>query len=424
VPRAPSRSRSAATPPDRPGGAPSFARNVAVLAACQALFYMANSVVISTSALVGLQYAPSESLSTLALGSQSLGTMLTTLPASLLMQRFGRKAGLAGGASLGIVAGLLATAAILRADFTLFCLAGLAFAAFAAFGQYYRFTAADAADAATAGDAAPTALRGRAIGWVMAGGAVAALAGPELAKRTRDLLAPVPFAGCFAAIVVLAALSVLVLTLLRLPPAPAAEREEGARPVAEIMRQPRALVAVLGSVVAYVIMNVLMTATPLAMIACGHNFADSAFVIQWHVLGMFAPSFVAGHLIARLGVTRVMAIGLGLLLACILTNLTGLSVAHFAAGLFLLGVGWNFLFVGSTTLLTTCHAPAEKAKVQGLNDLLIFATVTLSASLSGVLHHAIGWSAMNLAAIPALAVVGALLFLGRRRMLLPGAVGG
>ena len=424
MPRAPSRSRSAATPPDRPGGAPSFARNVAVLAACQALFYMANSVVISTSALVGLQYAPSQSLSTLALGSQSLGTMLTTLPASLLMQRFGRKAGLAGGASLGIVAGLLATAAILRADFTLFCLAGLVYGAFAAFGQYYRFTAADAADAATAGDAAPTALRGRAIGWVMAGGAVAALAGPELAKRTRDLLAPVPFAGCFAAIVVLAALSVLVLTLLRLPPAPAAEREEGARPVAEIMRQPRALVAVLGSVVAYVIMNVLMTATPLAMIACGHDFADSAFVIQWHVLGMFAPSFVAGHLIARLGVTRVMAIGLGLLLACILTNLTGLSVAHFAAGLFLLGVGWNFLFVGGTTLLTTCHAPAEKAKVQGLNDLLIFATVTLSASLSGVLHHAIGWSAMNLAAIPALAVVGALLFLGRRRMLLPGAVGG
>src|SRR5689334_9392992 len=383
---------------------------------------MANSVVVSTSALVGLQYAPSQNLSTLALGSQALGTMLTTLPASLLMQRFGRQAGLAGGACLGIVAGLLATAAILRGDFWLFCLAGLVYGAFAAFGQYYRFTAADAADAATGGGAAPTALRGRAIGWVMAGGAVAALAGPELAKRTRDLLAPVPFAGCFAAIVVLAALSALALALLRLPsPAPTAAQEEAARPVAEIIRQPRAVVAVLGSVVAYVIMNVLMTATPLAMIACGHDFADSAFVIQWHVLGMFAPSFVAGHLIARLGVTRVMAIGLGLLLACILTNLTGLSVAHFAAGLFLLGVGWNFLFVGGTPLLTTCHAPAEKAKVQGLNDLLIFATVTLSASLSGLLHHAIGWSAMNLAAIPALAVVGVLLLLGRRRLLLPGA---
>src|SRR5689334_21629700 len=227
---------------------------------------MANTVVVSTSALVGLQYAPSPSLSTLALGSQSLGTMLTTLPASLLMQRFGRQAGLAGGACLGIVAGLLATAAILRGDFWLFCLAGLVYGAFAAFGQYYRFTAADAADAATGGSPS-TALRGRAIGWVMGGGAVAALAGPELAKRTRDLLAPVPFAGCFAAIVVLASLSVLVLTLLRLPsPTRRPGQEETARPVAEIKRLPRALVAVLGSVVAYVIMNVLMTATPLAMI--------------------------------------------------------------------------------------------------------------------------------------------------------------
>jgi MFS family permease len=183
-------------------------------------------------------------------------------------------------------------------------------------------------------------------------------------------------------------------------------------------------VAVLGSLVAYVIMNVLMTATPLAMLACGHDFADSAFVIQWHVLGMFAPSFVAGHLIARLGVTRVMAAGLALLVACTLTNVSGLSVAHFAAGLFLLGVGWNFLFVGGTTLLTTCHAPSEKAKVQGLNDLLIFATATLAAGLSGLLHHVIGWSAMNIAALPALAFVGVLLLLGRRRLVLPDVVRG
>ena len=155
-------------------------------------------------------------------------------------------------------------------------------------------------------------------------------------------------------------------------------------------------------------MNLLMTATPLAMIACGHDFADSAFVIQWHVLGMFAPSFVTGHLIARLGVGRVMGAGLGLLLACVAIDLAGVSVAHFAAGLLLLGVGWNFLFVAATTLLTTCHTPAEKAKVQGLNDFLIFTTVGVSATLSGVLHDLVGWQAMNLMALPGLAAVALL----------------
>jgi len=194
---------------------PSFARNVALLATCQALFFMANTVVISTSALVGLQYAPSPSLSTLALGSQFLGTMLATLPASFLMQRFGRRAGLLGGAALGIAAGLLGWVAILRGDFWLFCLAGLVYGTFGAFGQYIRFAAADAADAAT-GRADP-ALRGRAIGWVMAGGTVAALLGPELANRTRELWAPVMFAGCFAAIACLAAAGLAAASLLRLP---------------------------------------------------------------------------------------------------------------------------------------------------------------------------------------------------------------
>ncbi len=210
-----------------------FARNVAVLATCQALLFMANTVVFSVSALVGLQYAPSESLSTLALGVQFCGMMLATLPASFLMQRYGRRAGFLGGAALGMGAGLLATYAIVHGSFWLFCAAGLLYGMFAACGQYYRFAAADVADAAL-GRANP-ALRGRAIGWVMAGGTVAAVAGPELAKASRDLLPPFTFAGCFAAIVVLAALSAAVASRLRLPPA-LRPQGSGGRPFTEILR--------------------------------------------------------------------------------------------------------------------------------------------------------------------------------------------
>jgi MFS family permease len=216
-----------------------------VLATCQALFFMANTVVISTSALVGLQYAPSPSLSTLALGSQFLGTMLATLPASFLMQRFGRRAGLLGGAALGIAAGLLGWLAIMRGDFWLFCAAGLVYGTFGAFGQYIRFAAADAADAASASGRADPALRGRAIGWVMAGGTVAALLGPELANRTRELWAPVMFAGCFAAIACLAAAGLAAAAFLRLPVPPRASAG-GGRPMAEIARQPAAIVAFAG----------------------------------------------------------------------------------------------------------------------------------------------------------------------------------
>lgn len=387
-----------------------YARNVAVLAACQALFFMANTVVVSTSALVGLQLAPSPALSTLALGSQFLGTMAATLPASFLMGRFGRRAGFRLGALFGIAAGLLGWLAITRGDFRLFCLAGLVYGVFGAFGQYYRFAAADAADAAASpGRPTDPGRRGRAIGWVMAGGTVAAVAGPQLAAATRDLFAPIVFAGCFAAVAVLAALMLLAAGLLRLPTPPRRSAGDGGRPVLAIARQPAAVLAIAGAVVAYVVMNLLMTATPLAMLACGHSFDDSAVVIQWHVLGMFAPSFVTGHLIGRFGVVRVMTAGLGLLAACVAVDLAGVSVAHFAAGLLLLGVGWNFLFVGSTTLLTGCYTPAEQAKVQGLNDFLIFSTVGVSATLSGVLHDGIGWQAMNLLTLPALLAVGLLL---------------
>jgi predicted MFS family arabinose efflux permease len=323
----------------------------------------------------------------------------------------------------GVAAGVLGWDAIMRGSFAAFCVAGLVYGVFGAFCQFYRFAAADAADAADAGHAGAenaAARRGRAIGWVMAGGTVAALLGPLLARGTQDLFAPVLFAGCFAAIAVLGGLICLALGFMD-PLRPRHEvGADGGRPLAEIARQPAALTAFLTALVAYVTMNLLMTATPLAMLACGFGFAESATVIQWHVLGMFAPSFATGPLIARFGVTRVIAAGIALMGACVGVDLLGVEVVHFATGLLLLGVGWNFMFIGATTLLTGCHTEAEKAKVQGLNDFLVFTTVAVSASSAGALHHLLGWQAMNLLAVPGLVLAATLVLFGAGARPVPG----
>ena len=239
----------------------------------------------------------------------------------------------------------------------------------------------------------------------MAGGTVAAVLGPLLARATTELFAPVMFAGCFAAVAVLGALT--GLAMCGLDPLRPLLRPGGppGRPLAEIARQPAAVTAFLAALVAYVTMNLLMTATPLAMVACGFGFAESATVIQWHVLGMFAPSFVTGPLIARLGARRVVLAGAALMAGCVAVSLAGVRLAHFAVGLLLLGVGWNFMFLGATTLLTACYAEAEKAKVQGLNDFLVFAAVSISATASGALHHLLGWQALNLLVVPGLLLV-------------------
>lgn len=397
---------------------PTFVKNVGVLAFAQALFFMANTVVISTAPLVGLQYAPSPWLATVPLGIQFLGTMSATMPASLLMQRVGRRPGLLVGMALGVLAGLTGAVAIQRASFGLFCLAGVFYGAFSAFAQYLRFTAADAADAAGFTDR--VAARGRAIAWVMGGGVVAAVLGPELADRTRELTAPVLFAGSYLAIAALAGLGLLTIALLDLPHRTDTETAGSGevRPLKEIARRPAAITAFLAALVGYVTMNLLMTATPLAMLACGHGFTDTKHVIQWHVLGMFLPSFVTGRLITRFGVEKVILAGVGLNLLCVAVALAGLEVENFAVALFLLGVGWNFMFVGGTTLLTTCHTAAEKARVQGLNDLLVFTSVAASASLAGFVQSTLGWQTMNLLAIPALLLVAGLV-LARLRPALP-----
>lgn len=391
---------------------PSLVRNVAILASCQAFFFIANTILITTSGLVGLAIAPSPALATVPLAAQFLGTMLATFPASLLMGRIGRRAGLLTGGFFGIASGLLGAHAVIQASFGLFIVAGLLYGVFSAFSQYYRFAAADAADQSAAQD--KLAARGRAIGFVMAGGLVAGFMGPELAKATQNLVPPFVFAGCYLTIAVVALFATITLAFLDLPMVAAKPTDEPARPLLEIVRQPTALTAFFAALVAYVTMNLLMTMTPLAMLACGFAFADSATVIQWHVVGMFAPSFFTGSLIARFGVDRVIAAGGALMVGCIAINVAGIDLANFLASLFLLGLGWNFMFIGGTTLLTRAHRPSEKAKVQGFNDLCLFTAVTLSAASSGALHEWVSWQPMNLVALPlVLAVIVMALWRGR-----------
>ena len=385
-------------------------RDVYLLALCQALLATGNAVVITTSALVGQTLAP-DGLATLPLFLQFLAIMATTLPASYLMKRVGRRAGFAVGAGFALSAGLLGSGAILTGSFPLFCIASFGYGVFMGFGGYYRFAAAEVA--------AP-AFRPRAISYVLAGGVVAAIAGPELAKATDDLFGPALFAGCFAAVAGLGLATLVVLAFLRIPLPADDERTGEGRPLAQIMRQPAFIVALGSAAIAQGAMVLVMTATPLAMAFCGYGFDQTAFVIQWHVLGMFAPSFFTGHLITRFGVLNVMAVGAGLILACLGVALSGIEIAQFWSALFLLGLGWNFMFVGGTSLLTSTYHPNEKAKVQAINDLIIFATAAFASLSSGLLHHLIGWQAVNISMVmPIIVTLGAILWLRRQNMKAP-----
>jgi MFS family permease len=317
--------------------------------------------------------------------------MLTTIPASHLMRRIGRRQGFTIGAVVGIAGASTSTAAIFAGDFLLFVLGSAITGVFYGFVLFFRFAAADVAD---------ERRRSKAISLVLAGGVAAAVIGPNLARLTRALFEPVLFAGCYASLIVLYLGVIGVLRFVRIPTPTAVERRESGRPLLDIASQPACLTAMLCGPIAYGVMSLIMTATPLAMLACNLSFDDTAFVIQWHVLGMYAPSFVTGHLISRFGVLNIMAAGAALLVACVGVNLAGNGMVNFWSALVLLGVGWNFLFIGATTLLTQSYQPAERAKIQGLNDFLLYGMVTVSALLSGKIQHAFGWETINLGVVP------------------------
>lgn len=371
-------------------------RNIILLSLSQAALITGTSTLLASSAMVGLALAGHKSLATMPLALLFLAQMATTIPASLYMARVGRRLGFMTSALLGLAGAAFATAGVINANFSIFCLGTTLIGMFNGFGQYYRFTAAEVA---------PEDYRSRAISYVLVGGVIAAFAGPNLANWSRHSLTA-EFAGSYACLIGLYLLAFGFASLLQIPKPAAVSRSKGGRPLSVIARQPAYLAAVASAMVGYGVMNFIMIATPLAMQGYAHAFSDTAFVIQWHILGMFVPSFFTGHLIRRFGTANIMLAGILLLGLCVWINFAGTTVTHFWSALVLLGLGWNFLFVGATTLLTETYAPVEKAKAQALNDFIVFGTVTITSFSSGAVQHALGWQTINMAVIPFLLLVG------------------
>ena len=371
-------------------------RNVILLSLSQAALITGTSLLVASSAIVGLALAGHKSLATMPLALLFLAQMATTIPASLYMARVGRRLGFMTSAMFGLAGAAVATGGVIKADFSMFCFGTTLIGVFNGFGQYYRFTAAEVA---------PEDWRSRAISYVLAGGVIAAFAGPNLANWLRHLLSA-EFAGSYASLIGLYLLAFGIASLMRIPNSGSASRSQSGRPLKVIACQPAYLVAVASAMVGYGVMNFIMIATPLAMKCCAHAFSDTAFVIQWHIFGMFVPSFFTGHLIRRFGIANIMLTGILLLGLCVWINFAGTTVTHFWSALVLLGIGWNFLFVGATTLLTETYSPNEKAKAQALNDFIVFGTVTITSVSSGAVQHAFGWQTINMAVIPFLVLVG------------------
>ena len=382
-------------------------KNVAVLATCQALLFTNNSTVIALNGLAGYALASNKALATLPVTAWVVGGALSTFPASLLMKRIGRRAGFTVGALTGMAGAAICSLALYLGNFWLLCFGAMVFGVYNAVAQYYRFAAADAAQAD---------FKAKAISLVMAGGLVGGILGPETSKFTVDLFST-RYLGSYLSLIGFLVVVALVVQLLRIPAPTAAEHQAPARPLAEIMAQPAFIVAALAAAIGYGVMNLLMTATPLAMGICGHPYSAAATVIGWHVIGMFGPSFFTGSLIKRFGVAQVMLAGAMILFVCVGIALSGISIAHFWFALVLLGLGWNFLFIGGTTLITEASAPAERAKTQGANDLIIFVVMATSSFTSGLLLETNGWQVLNYLALPFIAVIAAavLWLLLRRR---------
>jgi len=374
-------------------------RNIGLLAACQALLFTNNSTLIAINGLAGLSLAPYAALATLPVTCWVLGGALATMAASFYMKRAGRQAGLTRGTFFGVAGALVCVVAIFLQSFWLLCLGTLVWGVYNAFGQYYRFVAADIAT---------PDMRANAISIVLAGGLVGGIVGPATSRFTIDLVQP-KFMGAYVALIGFALLTMLLLRFIRIPTPSAAERAASGRPLAVIAAQPKFIVAVLSGAVSYGVMNFLMTSTPIAMQACGHPFGDAAFVISSHIVAMFAPSFFTGRLIRRFGVLPVMLTGAALNLVCIGVALAGIAVANFWWSLVLLGVGWNFLYIGGTTLLTDTYRPEERAKAQGANDQAIFIVMVISSLTSGMTVTTAGWERVNLMALPLIALVAAAL---------------
>jgi len=381
-------------------------RNARVLAIAQALAGGNSTVLVATAGIVGTMLAPHKSLATLAISIYVLGMWMGTLPLGALARRLGRRNALQIGTVCGVLTGLICCLAVLQGSFLLFNVGAVFSGLYASAHQSYRFAAADTAS---------EAFRPKAISWVLFGGVVAALVGAQLVIATQDLWPPYLFAATYLGQSALALISAGVLMFVNIPkPPPRASAGEG-RSLAEIVKQPRFVVAVACGVAAYSMMNLMMTSAPLAMVMCNHSVTDATLGLQWHVLGMYAPSFATGALISRFGLQRITGAGLALIIVAALIGIAGISLWHFWIALALLGVGWNFAFIGATTMVTHCHRPNERNKVQAFNDFLVFGSMALGSFASGALLVNFGWSAVNEIVFPVALAATALLIWGALR---------
>jgi MFS family permease len=368
--------------------------NVVRLAAAQALTGANSAVIFATGSIVGATLAPDISFATVPLSMYVVGLAAGTLPTGAISRRYGRRVAFIIGTGCGVLTGLLGAYAILHASFPLFCCATFLGGLYGAVSQSYRFAAADGASAE---------YRPKAVSWVMAGGVFAGVLGPQLVQWTMDIWPPYLFAFSFVVQAVVALVAMAVLSGIDAPrPAPA--DLHGGRPLLEIVRQPRFIAAALCGIIAYPMMNLVMTSAPLAMKMCGLSVSDSNFGIQWHIVAMYGPSFFTGSLIARFGAQRIVATGLLLEAVAATIGLSGITAMHFWATLIVLGMGWNFGFVGASALVLETHRPQERNKVQAFNDFLVFGMMAVGSFSSGQLLANFGWSAVNLVVFPPVAL--------------------
>jgi MFS family permease len=391
--------------------------NVVRLAAAQALTGANSAVIFATGSIVGATLAPDMSFATVPISMYVVGLAAGTLPTGAISRRFGRRVAFIVGTGCGVLTGVLGSFAILHASFALFCVATFLGGLYGAVAQSYRFAAADGASAA---------YRPKAVSWVMAGGVFAGVLGPQLVQWTMDVWSPYLFAFSFLVQAAVALVAMGIVAGVDMPkPAPADLR--GGRPLLTIVRQPRFIAAALCGVIAYPMMNLVMTSAPLAMKMCGLSVSDSNFGIQWHIVAMYGPSFFTGALIARFGAQRIVAAGLLLEASAATIGLSGITAMHFWATLIVLGVGWNFAFIGASALVLETHRPQERNKVQAFNDFLVFGMMAIGSFSSGQLLANYGWSAVNMVVFPpaalGLAVLSFASFARRRRARLNAAMG-
>ena len=372
-----------------------------------------NSLMVTSAAIIGSHLATNKALATLPLALQFVAVMLTAIPASILMGKIGRKRGFLLATLIGLIGGSCGIIGIYQQSFLLFCLGTIGTGIYTGFGNYFRFAATEVA---------PPEKRNTAISYVLAGGVLAAVIGPNLANLSKDVFA-VTYLGTFVSVMLLYGLNGINFICMKLPKPVPRDFRQNTRPMRQIASQPGFIVAVASAAIGYSVMVLLMTATPLEMTHQQHPFSDVAFVIQWHVLGMFVPSFFTGHLINRFGAQRIILSGAGLMILCILLNFNGSTVSHFWAALLLLGVGWNFMFIGGTSLLTETYNPEESAKSQAFNDFVVFSSAACASFSAGALLHTLGWQLVNYAVVPlilAALIAHSWLWLTRRRALATG----